>query len=164
MPERERAAFLDPIITGSTGEAAAKGMSLTLVRPSKIRFRWKAKTDEQIAEERQAYEEAARQKSFLDPDLVALTPCPYAFHFDWTDVDGKKHKATCDDWETAATFYRRKMTMGEKDALASMEQTFGEDYPNRGMAFAMGTHSRRAEQWLLVGVLRLDPVKQLSFL
>ncbi|MFC0386689.1 hypothetical protein, partial [Muricoccus vinaceus] len=48
--------------------------------------------------------------------------------------------------------------------LASMEQTFGEDYSSFGMAFVMGTHSRRAEQWLLVGVLRLDPVNQLSLL
>jgi hypothetical protein len=30
MPERERAGFLDPLIIGSTDEAAAKGMSLTL--------------------------------------------------------------------------------------------------------------------------------------
>jgi hypothetical protein len=164
IPETERAAFLDPLITRSTNEAAAKGMSLTLIRPIKVRFRWKAKTNEQIAEERQAYEDSARQKSFLDPDLVALTPCPYAFHFDWTDADGMKHKATCDDWETAATFYRREKTMGVQDALRSMERTFGEDYPNRGMAFALGTHSRRPEQWLLVGVLRLDPVSQLSLL
>ena len=54
--------------------------------------------------------------------------------------------------------------MGVKGALASMEQTFGEDYPNLGMAFVMGTHSRRAEQWLLVAVLRLDRVNQLSLL
>lgn len=164
MPPRERAPFLEPIITGSTAEAASKGMSLTLVRPVKVRFRWKQKTPDQIAEERQAYEDAARQRSFLDPDpdLIALNPCPYAFHFDWTDADGKTHKATCDDWETATTFYRREKDLGAKAALASMEQTFGEEYPARGMAFAMGTHSRRAEQWLLVGVLRLDRVNQMS--
>ncbi|MBL6078184.1 hypothetical protein JMJ56_09220 [Belnapia sp. T18] len=162
MPERERAQFLEPIITGSTKEAAAKGMSLTLVRPISVRFRWKAKTEKQIAEERAAYEDAARQKSFLDPDLTALNPCPYAFHFDWTDAEGKTHKATCDDWETAATYYRRERTMGAKAALADLEKTFGAEYPARGMAFAMGTHSRRAEQWLLVGVLRLDRVSQLS--
>jgi len=164
MPLRERAAFLAPIVTGSTTEAALKGMSLALVRPSNVRFSWKAKTPEKIAEERQAYENAARQKSFLnpDPDLIILNPCPYAFHFDWTDSEGKTHKATCDDWETTATFYRREKRSGAKDALASMEKTFGEEYPANGMAFAMGTHSRRAEQWLLVGVLRLDHVKQQS--
>jgi hypothetical protein len=162
MPPRERAPFLHPILSGSTGEAASKGMSLTLIRPAKVRCRWKAKKAAEIAEERQAYEDAASQKSFLDPDLIALSPCPYAFYFDWTDGDGKTHKATCDDWETAATFYRREQAMGANEALASMEKTFGEEYPEKGMAFAMGTHSRRAEQWLLVGVLRLDRVSQSS--
>ncbi|MGA2491588.1 MAG: hypothetical protein ABSF67_01410 [Roseiarcus sp.] len=166
MAPAKRASFLEPILTGSTAEAAAKGMSLTVIRPAGVRFRWKAKTLEQIAEERQAYEDAARQKSLLDPDLdlIALEPCPYAFHFDWTDADGKTHKATCDDWETAATFYRRQQTMSISEALTSLEKTFGEDYPDKGMAFAMGTHSRRPDQWLLVGVLRLDQPKQLSLL
>jgi len=162
MPERERAAFLAPVMTGSTAEAAAKGMSLTLIRPTKSVFRSKSKTPEQIREERQAYEEAARQTSFLDPDLKALDPCPFAFHFDWTDADGKSHKATCDDWETAVMFYRRRQTMDAKAALEGMDRVFNEHYPARGMAFAMGTHSRRAEQWLLVGVLRLDRVTQSS--
>jgi|HubBroStandDraft_1064217.scaffolds.fasta_scaffold00063_11 hypothetical protein len=166
MPAGKRATFLERILTGSTAEAAAKDMSLTLIRPASVRFRWKPKTPEQIAEERRAYEEAARQKSFLDPDaeLIALDPCPYAFHFDWTDADGKAHKATCDDWETAATFYRRQQKMGANEALASMEKTFGEEYPTKGMAFAMGTHSRRPDQWLLVGVLRLDRLEQMSLL
>lgn len=164
MPPKERAQFLAPIITGSTAEAAAKGMSLTLVRPTKSRFRWKGKTAEEIANERRAYQDAARQKSFLDPDpdLVALNPCPYAFHFDWTDADGKPHTSTCDDWETAVMFYRREKAIGAQAALDEMERVFNEQYPARGMAFAMGTHSRRREQWLLVGVLRLDEVNQFS--
>jgi hypothetical protein len=166
MPPGKRATFLEPILTRSTAEAAAKGMSLTVVRPAAVRFRWKAKTFEQIADERRAYEDAARQKSFLDPDvdLIALDPCPYAFHFDWTDANGKAHKATCDDWETAATFYRRQQKMSVSEALASIETTFGKEYPQKGMVFAMGTHSRRPDQWLLVGVLRLDRPEQLSML
>ena len=163
MPERERASFLAPLVMGSTAEAAAKGMSLTLVRPAKSRFRARAKTPEQIEQERQAYETAARQKSFLDPDLVALKPCPYAFHFDWTDANGKPHRATCDDWETAAMFYNWEKRMGTGAALDGMAQVFNERYPAKGMAFAMGTHSRYPDKWLLVGVLRLASVEQRSF-
>jgi len=162
MPERERSEFLNPILTGSTAEAAAKGMSLTLIRPKKTLFRAKAKSEKQLAAERQAYERAASQTSFLDPDLRALNPCPFAFHFDWSDADGKLHKATCDDWETAAMFYRREKKVGTKEALADMEITFNERYPTKGMAFAMGTHSRRQDQWLLVGVLRLNHLSQTS--
>jgi hypothetical protein len=162
MPKRERPQFLAPVVTASTAEAAAKGMSLTLVRPLKSRFYWKAKTAGQIEKERVAYDAAARQQSFLDPVLVAMTPCPYAFHFDWTDADGKPHKSTCDDWETAATFYRLEKTLGPEGALAEMDTIFNERYPAKGMVYAMGTHSRYPNIWLLVGVLRLDPASQLS--
>ena len=78
------------------------------------------------------------------------------------DADGVNHKATCDDWETAATYYRREKSFGSEGTLADIEKTFVIDYPARGMAFAKGTHSRRPEQWLLVGVLRLDLVRQPS--
>ena len=53
-----------------------------------------------------AYEQAARQLSFLDAELAALSPCPYAFKIDRETEVGKPHKATCGDWETAAMFYR----------------------------------------------------------
>lgn len=52
--------------------------------------------------------------------------------------------------------------LGVRGALLEMEKIFNERYPARGMVFGMGTHSRRPEQWLLVGVLRLDTVTQAS--
>ena len=67
-------------------------MSLTLLRPTKSKFRWKLKTTDQVESERRAYEAAARQGSYFDQELRALTPCPYAFHFDWMDADGVAHK------------------------------------------------------------------------
>ena len=162
MPSKNRASFLAPIVLRSTAEAAAKGMSLTLVRPAKSFFSAKAKTDSQMQVERQAYEAAAKQKSFFDPDIKALMPCPYAFHFDWVDEENNPHRSTCDDWETAATFYRREKAMGAEAALKEMARIFNEEDPQKGMVFAMGTHSRRPEQWLLVGVLRLDSAMQTS--
>lgn len=162
MPERERAKFLDEIVVPSTEEAKARGQTLALLRPKATFFSWKPKTARRIEVERAAYVQAASQLSFLDEELRALEPCPYAFHFEYQTEDGKAHAATCDDWETAATFYRFERTLGAEGSLARLHKIFNEDYPRRGMAFAMGTHSRRPDQWLLVGVLRLDPVSQLA--
>jgi hypothetical protein len=160
MPERERAGFLDRIIVPSTEVAASRGQSLALIRPTKSRFWWKQKTSKEIEQEKRAYEQAASQLSFLDTELAALTPCSYAFKFDYETEDGKVHKATCDDWETAATFYRFEKSLGAQGALEEMGRIFNERYPAKGMAFAMGTHSRYPDVWLLVGVLRLDRVAQ----
>jgi len=162
LAEVERARFLDKIVVTSCEAAAARGQSLALIRPRKPRFWWKSKPAKQIAMEKRAYERAASQLSFLDAELAALEPCPYAFKFDYETEDGLPHRATCDDWETAATFYNWSRRNGPKDALAAMEKTFNEVYPSKGMAFAMGTHSLYPRVWLLVGVLRLDRVVQAS--
>ena len=126
------------------------------------RFFWRRKTAEELEQEKQAYERAAQQLSFLDVELAALAPCPYAFKFDYQTEDGKIHKATCDDWETAAMFYNWERKMGAEKALEEMGKVFNERYPAKGMAFAMGTHSRYPDVWLLVGVLRLDLAKQMA--
>ncbi len=162
MPENKRARFLDAVIVPSCEAAAMRGQSLALIRPSKTKFWWKLKPTKQIAAEKAAYERAASQLSFLDSELAALSPCPYAFKFDYETSDGQFHRATCDDWETAATFYRWERRMGAEAALKAMAETFNEKYPAKGMAFAMGTHSLYPKVWLLVGVLRLDLVLQPS--
>ena len=45
-----------------------------------------------------------------------------------------------------------------------MMWTFNEEYPRKGMAFAMGTHSKYPNSWLLVGILRVDYSDQLQML
>ena len=118
----------------------------------------------EIEAERAGYKRAASQLSFLDKELVALDPCPYAFKFDYEDGDGQLHKATCDDWETTAMFYNLSRRYGAEHALQRMHHVFNESYPAKGMVFAMGTHSLFPDVWLLVGVLRLDPTHQLPLL
>ena len=98
----------------------------------------------------------------LDAELAALEPCPYAFKFDYQTEDGVSHEMACEDWETAAMFNKWQRTEGTKTALDQMSVVFNEKYPAAGMAFAIGTHSRHPDQWLLIGVLRLDPVIQLA--
>ena len=40
-------------------------------------------------------------------------------------------------------FRRFSQDYGEDEALNIMINVFGENYPNKGMVFAMGTHSSR---------------------
>ncbi len=155
MPVAQRARFLSPVIVDSTDVATSRGQTLALIRPTDVRFSWRQKTKTEVENERQTYAIAAKQLSFLDEELSALKPCPYEFRFDYRAA-GAPHRHTCLDWETAATFYRRRKELGEERALTSMKKTFNEDYPSKGMVLALGTHSRRPAQWLLVGVLRLD--------
>jgi hypothetical protein len=162
MPERERAIFLNKLLVPSTKAAAELGMSLAILRPKNSHFYWTRKKEQDIKRERDAYKAASRQLSFLDKELAALTPCPYEFRFDYQTDDDVTHQATCDDWETTAMFYGFERRYGADRALHEMDRVFNGVYPMKGMAFAMGTHSRFPDVWLLVGVIRLDKVRQLS--
>ena len=161
MPKAERSEFLAGVIVQSTDEAAERGETLTLLRPENVRFSSKKKPQQQIQKESEAYKIAASQGSLFDKELAALEPCPYAFRFAYNTADGNKHTATCDDWETTAMFYKFRRQYGEEEALSMMRDTFNDKYPKRGVAFAMGTHSRRPKQWLRVGILRVDKPDQL---
>lgn len=160
MGAAKRAKALSSFIRDSIQDAERRGESLTLLRPKNVSFSWRKKMDSEIADERRKHDELARQGSFFDKSVSSLTPCPYEFRFKWTDELGVEHNNTSDDWETSAAFFNRRRILGaESDALNSLKTTFEEEYPSKGMAFAMGTHSRFDKTWLLVGVIRLDEIK-----
>ncbi|WP_343865497.1 hypothetical protein [Caenispirillum bisanense] len=59
-------------------------------------------------------------------------------------------------------YWRFERKHGEEEAVRRIQNIFGNEYPEKGMAFALGTHSRYPASWLLIGVLRLDRISQLS--
>lgn len=156
----ERARFLEPLVRPSVDLAAKRGESLCVIRPQQTQFYFKPKTNHEVAAERAVYARAASQLSLLDKELEALTPCPYRFYFRYRTADGKYHENVCHDWETSAAFFLLSQRYNETRALAHLMSEYNERYPEAGMAFAMGTHSRHPETWLLIGVLRLDDPKQ----
>jgi len=153
----ERAKLLNPLVTGSTLEAAAQGNSLTLIRPRNSRFFWKRKQHGVMEAEREGYKRASRQNSLFDKEIAALEPVPYTFAFSYED-DAGQHLNQCSDWETSATYWKLTNQYGEAEALRHLSETYNEKYPNSGMVFSMGTVKRRPGQWLLLGVIRLDTV------
>jgi len=156
MKRSERARFLSPLIRESTQDAQDRGESLTLIRPREIILSWRKKEQSELIDEERKHADLANQLSMLDQPVGPLKPCPYEFHFRWKTQSGTQHRHVCDDWETSTAFFRRRQTLGEMGALSSLKETYEQQYLERGMAFALGTHKRRPKQWLLVGVVRLD--------
>lgn len=152
--EHER--FLDKAIVASTKREYAEGRSLALIRPEKPEFLWKRRSQREIDKIRQDYE---RLKSTSDlfggQSVVPREAAPYDFFYRYRDEDGD-HEPRCHDWEVEATFLRRRSELGEQGALDWMMSKFGEEYPNKGMILAMGTHSQRNWQWMIIGVIRLS--------
>lgn len=163
LKSQERAAFLNPLVLPSIKVAETRGQSLALLRPLDTRFSYKRKTARQLREERDSYKLAAAQTSLFDDDLAALEPTPYEFKFRFRDSDAP-HEFTNGDWEAHAMFFLgTKRGKTEKEVLDWMDHTFNEDYPKRGMLFAVGNQAKRPHVWQLLGVLRVDESAQTAF-
>lgn len=159
LPKDERTALLEPMLVASTDVAVAAGKSLALVRPRNPRFYWKPKLAGEIAAEKESFRLAARQTNLFDKELSEIQPTPFDLRFKFED-DGGKHDCQNGDWEAHAMFWREAKRTNVENALKWMDSIFNDDYPKRGMVFAMGNQAKRPKTWQLLGVLRLDNPKQ----
>lgn len=159
LPHRERSRLLNPTILGSAVEAMRRGQSLALIRPRNTRFVFRRKKTGEIEAERDAYKRAAGQMSMFDKELAELDPTPFHFRFQFEDGLGK-HDYGNGDWEAHAMFWRERKRRGEAEALRWMAGVFNEEYPRKGMAFAIGNQAKRPQVWQLLGVIRLDDTTQ----
>jgi hypothetical protein len=165
LRERDRHSFLNRASVNSLRAEFEAGRSLALLQCEIIDFLAERRTKDDMAKQTSVYENLRNQQDlFAIHDLVPREACPYAFKYRYRDADGE-HEGTCQDWETEATFLRRRSEMfSETAALEWMQQKFGVELPRDGMALAMGTHRWRAAQWLINGVLRVRPTAQMSLL
>lgn len=87
----------------------------------------------------------------------------------WTDQDGRSRRHEADDWEGVGAFWNFRRLYGEAEALKTLERKYEDEYFPKGLALAFSTHKRRnvthgaANQWLLVGLIRLDEDRQPDF-
>ena len=159
LPARERGRLINPMILGSAEEAQRLGHSLAFIRPRNTRFLHKAKSATVIEAEREAFRLAARQTSMFDRELAELEPSPFDFRFKFDDASGR-HDYQNGDWEAHAMFWRERNRTSEEAALKWMDVTFNEEYPARGMVFAVGNQAKRPQTWQLLGVIRVDEIDQ----
>ena len=150
----------------SLDQELAAGRTLAMLKPEIVRF-WYEKNSPELMREREGVLAHLRaQDDLFKPDLslIPQRACPYSFKYRYRCDEGER-EGTCQDWETEQTFFARlRDQASEQAALDWMVQKFGVEYPQKGMALAMGTHPRRATQWLINGVIRLNEVPQLALL
>ncbi len=156
MPRSKRSRFLSPFISPSISEAANRGSSLSLLHPIRPKFIIKSKSSQRIEKEREAYKRAASQLTMFDKELAAIEPSPHDFRFQFEDADGRHDFANA-DWEVHAMYWNGlKRGQSEAETLDWISTTFNEDYPKKGMLFAVGNQAKRPQTWQLLGVLRVD--------
>jgi len=159
LPEKERVRILAPMIVQSNEAAAAQGDSLAIIRPRNTHFHFKPKNPTEIAKERQAYQRAASQTKMFDKELAELDPSSFEFRFKFEDGSGR-HDYECGDWETHAMFWRWRRASSEAKTLRKMSDIYNDQYPQKGMVFAIGNQAKRPHVWQLLGIVRLAETGQ----
>jgi hypothetical protein len=166
----ERANFLQPLVRSSFAEADERRESLCLIRPRNLELRAIAKSESEIRDEAQKHKDLADQMSLFDATAEPLKPCAMSFFVDWVDQDGKSRSHECDDWETSAAYNRFEREYGSSHAIEILKRKYEEEYFKAGLVLGFSTHSRRniefgtQNQWLLVGLIRLNETSQSSLL
>lgn len=162
LKQKERLNFLQRLEVSSINKIKAEGKTLALLRPRDLKFSIEKKSGDALVEEKKKFAESAAQADmFNSSPLIPYEPCPYVFKYSYVTDDGER-TGTCQDWETDATFYNWNRHYGEQKALENMQRVFGDEYPSKGMVFAMGTHSLYPDTWLINGIIRLDEIRQMS--
>jgi len=164
LKKSEREKFLSPLLVTSLDAERAAGRSLALLKADHLRFSYGATSKDKIEAQREKFQQLHNQQDlFNTKPLIPIEPCPYTFKYAYKTDDGER-EGTCQDWEIEATFFKWRRRYGEERALKDMQKRFGEEYPERGMVLAMGTHSRWPDTWLINGIMRLDEFAQMSLL
>ena len=165
LAERERHPLVNRMAVDSVIAEGEAGRSLAFLRMEVLDFWYEKRGAEELVREKAARKKLLDQSDMFNvSETVSPEVSPYLFKYRYRDADGV-HVGTCQDWETEATFYHRRREYGsEQAALDWMQQKFGVELPQQGIVLAMGTHSRRAAQWLINGVVRVNPEQQASLL
>lgn len=161
LPASQRFGLIEPMVKLSLADERAAGRSFAFVRPQIRRFIIEKKPDAKYRKEEEGFAlHASQDNMFLKP-LIPYKPCPYVFKYEYEISEGRR-LGTCQDWETEATFFHWVNQYGEAKALAMMQQRWGEEIPDKGILFAMGTHSLHPDTWLINGVVQMAEFGQLS--
>ncbi len=164
LRKRERQNFLASSIVSGLNKEREAGRSLALLRAEIIKFEIEEKTDEEFEEDVQKFKRIHDQYDmFQDSKIIPYEPCRYKFKYRYKTDDGLR-VGTCQDWEIEATFFNWTKAYDEAHALREIRRVFGEEYPEKGMLLAMGTHSLYPDTWLINGIIRLDEIDQLSLI
>jgi len=160
LKSADRNAALTRSLVTSLKKEREANRSLALLSVEVLDFWHQRHSDDELERRDKILTTLRAQDDLFAAAAVPARTCPYSFHYRYRDDDGV-HEGTCQDWETEHTYFRRLKDQGsEAAALAWMKHKFGQEYPEKGMALAMGTHRYRADQWLINGIIRVNPSTQ----
>lgn len=164
VPVRERHPFARRAIVDDLDAQKLSGKSFALIRPRNPVFTIRPKKLEDFNKEAVKRLVLHQQHDMFSDSIIPREPAPFEFKYRF-EFGGKVREHKCIDWETEATFFKWRKSYGEDEALKHMQKRFGDELPEQGVAFAMGTNRVKAwDNWLLSAIIRVNEDNQPTLL
>jgi hypothetical protein len=153
----ERKSFVLPLQFSSIAEIQAQGKSLGIIKPASITKYFVKKTDREWSSQQKAVQD---QLDLFEPS-VQLEKIPYQFGYEFTEVDGAKHRYTTSDWEISQ-LYRgcrdrstaTKLEDKEKEALSKVKQKMEEEFlSKKDLYFIVGNLKNHSHTFMIIGLV-----------
>ena len=161
---------LDPLIK------SAKEMqtSLAVFKPAKIRdFIWEDEERDWDPDRVAQMRSQTDQKQLFEEDtwrqtFKVIPKLPYAFSYQFEDVDGKRSTLQVLDWECGQLYWNCLRRHANEDvALEKVKQKYLTEFGKRDLHFFLGTtqqfHSVAPNLWVIIGVFAPPFEHQLEF-
>src|ERR1700730_14069328 len=95
LAQSERYGLVAPMVKESLEEEVRRGRSFAFIRPSIRKFIVERKSGQELEEERQKFDTAAKQADLFLAPIVPYQPCPYRFKYEYETKDGKRQAWDC---------------------------------------------------------------------
>ncbi|MDR2869635.1 MAG: hypothetical protein LBV04_04210 [Deferribacteraceae bacterium] len=149
----QRMELVKPFLYSSLAELNKKGMSLGIIKPSKI-YDLTYEEDDEEWQEKQALQLFQQNIDDIlnERDKIPLTKIPYRFRYHFSD--GEEHHIVIRDWELFALFLRYYKKEGKVKAAEIVKDKFLNEICNEknDVYFIVGTQ-HRFKTWLILGVM-----------
>lgn len=163
LPEGQRFGLIDPMVKESLNAERDAGRSFAFVRPSIKEFIVEEKPAAEYEDECLKFDLYSKQADLFLKEILPYKPCPFRFKYRYSIADGER-TGTCQDWETEATYFLWERQYGRYKTLEMMKSRWGNELPAKGLLFAMGTHSRWPDTWLINGIVQMPESGQMGFM
>jgi hypothetical protein len=153
----ERKSFVLPFESSSIAEIKDQGKSLGIIKPASITKYFQKETDRDWKPHQQTIRD---QLDLFEPSVQLLEKIPYQFGYEFTEIDGTKHKYTTSDWEISELYRKCRDSSPansteekEQEALLKVKQKMEDEFlSKKDLYFIVGNLKRYPDTFMIVGI------------
>jgi hypothetical protein len=153
----ERKSFVLPFEFRSIAEIKDQGKSLGIIKPAIITKYFHQATDRDWKPQQRMTRD---QLDLFEPSVKMLEKIPYQFGYEFTEIDGAKHRYTTSDWEISQLYRNcrdsspaNSIEGKEQEALLKVKQRMEDEFLSKNdLYFIVGNLKTYPKTFMIIGI------------